>query len=66
MTAAGLRLAAVAPARLALFQERPDPFLGIGELAGRGHDLDGVGVRLRLIEVDLGVERLLADPFALG
>jgi hypothetical protein len=56
----------MAPVRLALFQERPYSFLGVGELTGRGHDLDGVGVRLGLIEVELGVERLLADPLAVG
>ena len=59
---ASLCLAAVAPVRLALFQERADPFLRVGELAGRSHDLEGVGVRLRLIEIDLRIERLLTDP----
>jgi hypothetical protein len=43
------------------FQERADPFLRVGELAGRGHDLDGVGIRLRLIEIDLGIQGLLAE-----
>ena len=56
----------MAPVWLALFQERADPFLCVRELARRGHDLDGVGIRLRLIEVDLGIKRLFADPLALG
>src|SRR5215471_9205848 len=60
------RLAAAAPVRFALLQERAHPFLRVGDLAGRGHDLDGVGIRLRLVEIDLGIERLLADPLALG
>src|SRR5271170_1680674 len=51
----GALVAAAAPARLALVQERPHPFPRVGNLAGRGHDLDGVGVGLGLVQVDLGV-----------
>ena len=48
-------VATAGPARLALVQERPHPLPRVGELAGRGHDLDGVGVGLGLVQVDLGV-----------
>ena len=54
-----------APARLALVQERPHPFPRVRQLAGRGHHLDGIGVGLRLVEVDLRVQGLLADALAL-
>ena len=37
------------------------PSLGVGGLAGRGHDLDGVGVGLGQVHADLGVEGLLAQ-----
>src|SRR5580704_7088481 len=60
----GRLLAAAAPVRLALVQERLRPLPRVGELAGRGHDLDGVGVGLGLVQVDLGVQRLLADALA--
>src|SRR5579863_6430008 len=58
-------LATAAPAWLALLQERPRPLPRVGQLAGRGHDLDGVGVCLGLVQVDLGVQRLLADALAI-
>jgi len=50
--------------RLALAEERPHSLPRVGKLAGRGHDLDGVGVGLGLIQVDLRVQRLLADALA--
>ena len=46
---------ATVPVRLALLQEGPHPFLRVGQLAGRRHDLEGVGVGLGLVQVDLGV-----------
>ena len=58
--------AALPPARLPLLQERVHALAGVGQLAGRGHHLDGVGVGLRLVQVDLRVEGLLADALALG
>src|SRR5271156_5868239 len=50
-----------APDRLALFQEGPHSLSRVGQLAGRGHDLDRVGVGLGLVQVALGVQCLLAD-----
>ena len=50
----------------ALRQERGDGVLGVGELAGGGHELDRVGVGLRLVEVDLGVEPRLAEALRHG
>jgi hypothetical protein len=52
------------PVRLALIQESIDAFLRVGELAGRGHHLDRVRVSLRLVQVDLRVQGLLADALA--
>ena len=53
-----------ARARLRRFPGTPPSTPGFRQLAGRGHDLDGVGVRLRLVQVDLAVQRLLADALA--
>src|SRR5689334_10274697 len=63
--AAGPGSRALAPLRLALLQERVHPLAGVGKLAGGGHHLDGVGVGLGLVQVDLRVQRLLADALAL-
>src|SRR3954468_468737 len=48
-------------ARWALLQERRHALARVGRLAGGGHELDRVGVGLRLVEIDLGVEPLLAQ-----
>ena len=58
-------LAGSPPLRRPLAEECPHALASVGQLARRGHDLDGVGVRLRLVQVDLGIERLLAYPLAL-
>jgi len=50
----------------ALLEEGPHGFLGVGGLAGGRHRLGGEGVGLGLIEVDLGVEGLLAEPLGQG
>src|SRR5215216_4186099 len=48
-------------ARWALLEERCHALARVGRLAGSGHELDRVGVGLVLVEVDLGVESLLAQ-----
>src|SRR5450755_1306605 len=50
--------AAPPPARLPLLQEGLHVLAGVGQLAGRGHHLNGVGVGLRLVQVDLRVQGL--------
>src|SRR5215218_9725334 len=49
-------------ARRALLEERRHALARVRRLAGGGHQLDRVRVGLRLVEVDLGVEALLAQP----
>src|SRR5271157_652503 len=49
------------PARLPLFQESGNPFLSVRGQSVHAHYLFGVGISLRLVEIDLGVERLLAE-----
>lgn len=58
---AALRSLLAAPARRALAEKRPDAFLRVGGEGVHRHDFLGVGVGLLLIEIDLGVECLLAD-----
>src|SRR5262249_40854685 len=51
----------VAPYCLAFLDERAHALLGVGGEGVHAHDFLGVGVGLGLVEVDLGVEGLLAD-----
>ena len=53
------------PFGLAFLQERVHALDGIRQLACRGHDLDGVRVRLGLVEIHLRIKRLLAERLAL-
>src|SRR5271166_4605703 len=59
--AEGRRLLFPCPARLPLLKEGGDSFLRVGGEGVHAHDLLGVGVSLRLVEIDLRVERLLAQ-----
>ncbi len=54
-----------ASAAFGKFQAGMHPLARVGQLTGRRHYLDGVRVRLGLVQVDLSVKRLLADPLAL-
>src|SRR3954471_6513762 len=54
------------PARSPLLQERRHTFLGIPDLTGGGHHLDGVGVRVVLGQIELMTQRPLAERLALG
>src|SRR6266542_429677 len=49
------------PAGRSLPQERGDPLLSVGRHGVHRHDLLGVRVRFRLVEIDLRVEGLFAD-----
>src|SRR4051812_16330349 len=47
--------------RLALLEKRRHTLTRVGSLARGGHELDRVGIGLALVEIDLGVEPLLAQ-----
>ena len=49
------------PAGHPLFEEGADAFLRVGRQSVHRHDFLRIRVRLRLVEIDLGVEGLLAD-----
>lgn len=48
---------------MALLQKGAHPFLRVGKLRRRGHDLAGVVIRLVLRQIDLRIESLLAYTF---
>src|SRR5208337_2389958 len=59
----GLFLASLlaGPARLPLLEEGGNSFLSVGGQSIHAHGFFGVGISLGLVEIDLGVERLLTN-----